>query len=92
MCGLTGILCSEPNNNISSYVSKMNSFLTHRGPDDDGIWYEENIGLGHRRLAILDLSISGAQPMHSNCGRYVLAYNGEVYNHHEIRNQLNEMG
>ncbi|MDC1150374.1 asparagine synthase (glutamine-hydrolyzing) [Gammaproteobacteria bacterium] len=88
MCGLTGILCSEPNNNISSNVSKMNSFLTHRGPDDDGIWYEENIGLGHRRLAILDLSISGAQPMHSNCGRYVLAYNGEVYNHHEIRNQL----
>ena len=88
MCGLTGILCSKSSNDILNQVLKMNSFLKHRGPDDDGIWYEDNIGLGHRRLAILDLSISGAQPMHSSCGRYILAYNGEVYNHLEIRNQL----
>ena len=88
MCGLTGMLCFEPRSNIANQVSKMNSLLAHRGPDDEGVWHEENIGLGHRRLSILDLSNSGAQPMHSKCGRYVLVFNGEVYNHLDLRIQL----
>ena len=66
----------------------MTARLFHRGPDDEGVWSEGQIGLGHRRLAILDLSSTGAQPMHSDCGRYVLAYNGEIYNHLYLRHAL----
>ena len=88
MCGLTGILSSTPSSEITEQISKMTSQLAHRGPDDERVWSENNIGLGHRRLAILDLSASGAQPMHSVCGQYVLAYNGEIYNHQELRRSL----
>jgi asparagine synthase (glutamine-hydrolysing) len=70
----------------------MTAFLVHRGPDDEGVWSEGQIGLGHRRLAILDLSVSGAQPMHSDCRRYVLAYNGEIYNHLDLRHALEMEG
>lgn len=70
----------------------MTACLIHRGPDDKGVWTEDGIGLGHRRLAILDLSTTGAQPMHSDCGRYVLAYNGEVYNHLDLRRALEMEG
>lgn len=88
MCGLTGIFCSTYSENIFEKVSKMTSVLSHRGPNDKGIWFDQNIALGHRRLAILDLSVSGSQPMKSECGRYVLVYNGEIYNHLNIRNKL----
>jgi asparagine synthase (glutamine-hydrolysing) len=88
MCGLTGILSSSSSNEISKNIIKMTSPIKHRGPDDNGIWTEENIGFGHRRLSVLDLSVSGAQPMHSKCGRYVIVYNGEIYNHLEIRKNL----
>ena len=88
MCGLAGILCSTYSENIFEKVSKMTSVLSHRGPNDKGIWFDQNIALGHRRLAILDLSVSGSQPMKSECGRYVLVYNGEIYNHLNIRNKL----
>jgi asparagine synthase (glutamine-hydrolysing) len=72
----------------------MTDSLTHRGPDDSGIWLapKAGIGLGHRRLSILDLSPLGRQPMHSACGRYVIAYNGEVYNYRELRTELEELG
>ncbi|MEX0421852.1 asparagine synthase (glutamine-hydrolyzing) [Spiribacter sp. 370] len=68
--------------------------LESRGPDDSGIWvdYDAGLGLGHRRLSILDLSRSGHQPMHSPCGRYVLVYNGEIYNHNAIRQELESKG
>lgn len=66
----------------------MTARLVHRGPDDEGVWSEGGIGLGHRRLAIIDLSATGAQPMHSHCRRYVVAYNGEVYNHLDLRRAL----
>jgi asparagine synthase (glutamine-hydrolysing) len=88
MCGLTGILSSTASADIIDQVTKMTAQLAHRGPDDERVWSENNIGLGHRRLAILDLSASGAQPMHSVCGSYVLAYNGEIYNHLELRRSL----
>ena len=71
MCGLTGILSSASSENIFEKLTDMNACLAHRGPDDEKVWTENGIGLAHRRLAILDLSSSGAQPMHSSCGRYV---------------------
>lgn len=88
MCGLTGILRSSPSDDIIGQVARMTARLVHRGPDDEGVWTEGGIGLGHRRLAILDLSATGAQPMHSDCGRFVLAYNGEIYNHADLRHTL----
>jgi len=92
MCGITGVFSSRQNKYIPDQILRMNSNLSHRGPDDDGIWYSETIGFGHRRLSILELSDSGAQPMHSLCGRYVIAFNGEIYNHLDLRNQLLEEG
>ena len=92
MCGLTGLLRSSPSDDIIGQVARMTARLVHRGPDDEGVWSEGGIGLGHRRLAILDLSPTGAQPMHSDCGRYVLAYNGEVYNHLDLRHALETEG
>jgi asparagine synthase (glutamine-hydrolysing) len=92
MCGLTGFLSSKPRDDNIRHVTSMTARLVHRGPDDDGLWSEGSIGLGHRRLAIVDLSATGAQPMHSECGRYVLAYNGEVYNHLTLRHALETAG
>tara|TARA_R100000935_G_scaffold49398_2_gene74676 strand:- start:2330 stop:4324 length:1995 start_codon:yes stop_codon:yes gene_type:complete len=88
MCGLTGLLRSSPSDDIIGQVARMTARLVHRGPDDEGVWSEDGIGLGHRRLAILDLSATGAQPMHSACGQFVLAYNGEIYNHLDLRQAL----
>ncbi|MCD1636364.1 asparagine synthase (glutamine-hydrolyzing) [Martelella mediterranea] len=88
MCGLTGLLRSAPRGDIISQVARMTARLRHRGPDDEGVWAEGGIGLGHKRLAILDLSPTGAQPMHSDSERYVLAYNGEIYNHLDLRHAL----
>jgi asparagine synthase (glutamine-hydrolysing) len=92
MCGITGLF--EPNDAQASRatVAQMTDALVHRGPDATGIWAEGAIALGHRRLSILDLSDAGAQPMHSACGRYVLAYNGEIYNHLELRIALKAAG
>ncbi len=92
MCGLTGILTSSTNNDINKIVSKMTLLLKHRGPNDGGVWSKSNIGLGHRRLSVLDLSSSGAQPMQSECERFVMVYNGEIYNHLDIRKNLEVEG
>lgn len=91
MCGLTGIFCSIPRNDIIGQLSKMTSSLIHRGPNDEGVWHENYIGFGHRRLSILDLSNSGKQPMKSNCERFIMAYNGEIYNHLELRHELEKI-
>lgn len=94
MCGIAGLL--EPGRsrlgNLHGRVSAMTSRLRHRGPDADGIWTDENVALGHRRLAIVDLSEAGAQPMLSADGRYVIAYNGEIYNHSELRREIEQTG
>lgn len=90
MCGMTGIL--SPQNHategLRQFVNAMNSSLFHRGPDAGDVWVGEGIALGHRRLSILDLSPAGAQPMRSACGRYVIAFNGEIYNHLDLRRDL----
>ncbi len=72
----------------------MADSLAHRGPDGDGVWIDEAAGIafGHRRLAIVDLSPLGRQPMESSDGRLVLTYNGEIYNHLELRAELESAG
>src|SRR5215216_3500706 len=72
----------------------MTNALTHRGPDDHGQWTDaaHRVALGHRRLSIVDLSLAGHQPMVSADGRFVIAYNGEVYNHQESRRELEGLG
>lgn len=97
MCGLTGFFDTAqqmPIHEMVSVIQNMGDTLAHRGPDDRGIWTdaENGIALGHRRLAILDLSPEGHQPMLSADGRYVIAFNGEIYNFLELRNQLQRLG
>ena len=93
MCGFSGFIQPEHlTQKARSYIQGMTDAIIHRGPDDAGHWLdaEEGIALGHRRLSILDLSSAGHQPMHSICGRYVLVYNGEIYNHMELRKNLED--
>jgi asparagine synthase (glutamine-hydrolysing) len=96
MCGITGILLPQRSHkvNLSDELHAMTAALNHRGPDDRGYWQDEHAGLyfGHQRLAIIDLSVEGQQPMLSPTGRYVLAYNGEIYNFPELRRDLEEAG
>jgi len=87
MCGINGIL--SPNAAaLQSNISQMNKALSHRGPDDEGTWHNGQVILGHRRLSIIDLSKAGHQPMVSSNGRFVLVYNGEIYNFNEIKKEL----
>ena len=95
MCGITGLWTGRRlGSPLGETVRRMAGALSHRGPDDDGVWTDEGAGLalGHRRLSILDLSPEGHQPMHSQSGRYCIAFNGEVYNFAEIRRELEGAG
>lgn len=92
MCGLTGFL--HPSGFSADWaraiVEMMAQQISHRGPDDWGVWTDETAGLAmaHRRLSILDLSIAGHQPMASSSGRFVIVFNGEIYNHMDLREEL----
>ena len=92
MCGFSGFFLKNgiENSNPSDILLKMNAEIEHRGPNDSGIWYDRKslVGLSHRRLSIQDLSKRGHQPMTSNSGRYVIAYNGEIYNHKSLRKKI----
>ena len=92
MCGIVGFLSAAPDPLDPLTLRRMADAVAHRGPDDAGYWTdpEHGIALGHRRLAIVDLSASGHQPMVSACGRYVLVFNGEIYNHAELRQTLGD--
>jgi len=97
MCGLTGFLCAHPAKTaaeMEEIVERMAGTIVHRGPDDSGQWIDASAGiaLGFRRLAILDLSPAGHQPMFSASGRYVIVYNGEVYNYRRLRQELESQG
>jgi len=94
MCGITGILSQEDQatEKLNFIVQSMTVALTHRGPDAEGVWTEGGLAFGHRRLAILDLSPSGAQPMLSPCGRFCMVFNGEIYNHLDLRLELQAKG
>ncbi len=96
MCGFTGYLTSHSTSSAvvrdNSYINVMTKALVHRGPNSEGHWSDPNTGvyLGHRRLSIVDLSPEGHQPKISPSQRYVIAFNGEIYNHLELRNELNQ--
>ncbi|MCB1755465.1 MAG: asparagine synthase (glutamine-hydrolyzing) [Gammaproteobacteria bacterium] len=97
MCGLTGLIDlskATSADQLTASVRRMNNTITHRGPDSEGIWVDEvrGVALGHRRLSIIDLSPSGQQPMLSANDRYVIAYNGEIYNFKQIRAELEKSG
>ena len=88
MCGIAGYVGKTPN--PSECLAKMAQAINHRGPDNKGIWLDEksDIGLAHARLSILDLSSAGNQPMQSSSKNYVIVFNGEIYNHNELRSEL----
>ena len=96
MCGLAGFLSSTLRNAevMRSVTSRMTDAIAHRGPDDIGVWVdaESGVALGFRRLAIVDLSAHGHQPMRSVTGRYFIVFNGEVYNHRSLRRELEALG
>ncbi|MBU1962827.1 MAG: asparagine synthase (glutamine-hydrolyzing) [Gammaproteobacteria bacterium] len=92
MCGITGLLNLDGAPVSPVILKKMTDAIAHRGPDGEGQWIEGNVGIGHRRLAIIDLSPAGHQPMISADHRYVLSYNGEIYNYRELRTDLEAEG
>ncbi len=97
MCGIAGILdrnAALDGREIDRRVGAMVATLHHRGPDDGGRWSDPpaGIGIGMRRLAVIDTSPAGHQPMTSSCGRYVMVYNGEVYNHRDLASKLAVQG
>ena len=92
MCGIAGFLTAStvtPNADFESLARRMADALVHRGPDDGGVWFDSiGVALTHRRLAILDLSPAGHQPMISASGRFAIVFNGEIYNHGQLRAAL----
>jgi asparagine synthase (glutamine-hydrolysing) len=96
MCGIAGYYrpTSGHPDELKAVVTAMARALSHRGPDDEGIWVDATAGiaLGHRRLSVIDLSPEGHQPMSSSSGRYLISFNGEIYNFQEIRAELESLG
>ena len=97
MCGIAGFLDhsrESSDQGMQSITKSMVETLKHRGPNHQGIWVDEECGLalGHQRLSIIDLSAAGNQPMVSQDSRYVISYNGEIYNASEIGNELRKIG
>ena len=95
MCGFVGFIARGPlTGNDASTARTMADAIAHRGPDDEGVWTDDAAGvaLAHRRLAIVDLSPAGHQPMVSHSGRFVIAFNGEIYNHSDVRKCLESEG
>ncbi|RDH43201.1 asparagine synthase (glutamine-hydrolyzing) [Zooshikella ganghwensis] len=92
MCGITGLIHFDGSSVSPAILKKMTDAIAHRGPDGEGQWIDGNVGIGHRRLAVLDLSPAGQQPMISSSHRYILSYNGEVYNYKELKIELEAEG
>ena len=92
MCGITGVLNFDGSPVDQRILKRMTDAIAHRGPDGEGWYRDKGVGLGHRRLAIIDLSSAGKQPMITPDGRFALTYNGEIYNFKEIRVELEQLG
>jgi asparagine synthase (glutamine-hydrolysing) len=92
MCGINGIFHLNYKQVDQNQLVKMRDILEHRGPDDKGIYINNNIGLGHRRLSIIDTSSAGHQPFFSDDGRYVIVFNGEIYNYQSFYPELKSKG
>lgn len=89
MCGITGAFAfTEPGKEKLHFTKNATASLIKRGPDSEGLFSNENISLGHRRLSIIDTSVNGAQPMSDNSGRYTIVFNGEIFNYKELKKQL----
>src|SRR4051794_35469198 len=88
MCGFIGLFTSQFQSPAIDSLRPALRQMARRGPDAEGLWADDRCALGHRRLAILDLDERASQPMHSSCGRYVIAFNGEIYNFEELRQEL----
>jgi asparagine synthase (glutamine-hydrolysing) len=88
MCGILGLVSKDPIDRGRAHAAL--DLIAHRGPDGDNSWHDsaDHVWFGHRRLSIIDLSHAGDQPMHSLDGRFVLIFNGEIYNYVELRNEL----
>ena len=84
MCGIAFIIGANKSLKLE-FVSRANILQSHRGPDGEGTYFDDLVGMGHRRLAIQDLSNAGHQPMLTNDSRYVLIFNGEIYNYKELK-------
>ena len=92
MCGIAGILNLD-GSAVSPVILKcMTDVIAHRGPDGEGQFVDGNLGLGHRRLAIIDLSAAGHQPMTTEDGRFTISFNGEIYNFQQLRADLESLG
>ena len=92
MCGIVGIVSYKQQPIEEQRLQQMMNVIKHRGPDDEGVFVKDNVGLGHVRLSILDLSMAGHQPMQDETGRYTIVLNGEIYNFIELRGQLEKLG
>lgn len=92
MCGIAGVIDFNKNPVDRESIRLMTDSISHRGPDGEGQWVEDYVGIGHRRLSIIDTTKAGHQPMISRDGRYILTYNGEVYNFKELRKELISKG
>jgi asparagine synthase (glutamine-hydrolysing) len=92
MCGIAGYLQLDGAPAAQVVVRRMTDAIAHRGPDGEGVWVSGPVGLGHRRLAVIDLGDGGRQPMQTNDGRWTITYNGELYNFAEIKTQLSALG
>jgi asparagine synthase (glutamine-hydrolysing) len=93
MCGINGILHLQTQRKVDErLLTIMRDALEHRGPDDKGIFVNKNIGLGHRRLSVLDVTTAGHQPFLSEDGRYAMVYNGEIYNFKVFYSELKSKG
>jgi len=92
MCGISGVYRFDGSNVDASLLKQMTDVVTHRGPDDEGQYTDKNVGLGHRRLSILDLSVRGRQPIMNEDGSIWIVYNGEIFNYLELRDSLIQKG
>jgi len=92
MCGIVGIVSLDPRERVDeALLKRMRDVLRHRGPDDEGLWTDGPVGLGHRRLSIVDVA-GGQQPMANEDGSCWIVYNGEIYNHAALRPGLEAAG
>lgn len=93
MCGISGIFHFDESRVVEEHtLKKMSNIISHRGPDDSGYFINRNIGLAHKRLSIIDLSINGRQPLSSFDDRFYIVFNGEIYNHNDLRPSLEKKG
>ena len=90
MCGIAGIVSSE--RSLEPILFEMMDSLQHRGPDNNSSYINKNVGLAHTRLSIIDLSEKSNQPLHDSSNRYVIVFNGEIYNYKEIKSKLLSKG